>query len=66
MKKKGMQRPYVSFPDTPHTEGENHRTVNIKFNRDSISIICKNQATAHRLGKRLLGSICEALDNPMP
>ena len=54
-----MPRPYVSYPKE-EIPGENHRTVNIRYRRESVSLKCKDQTTANRLGKRLVHALCEA------
>jgi hypothetical protein len=48
--------PWVNGPSTPHTPGENHRTVNIRYCGRSISIRCPNQKAAFRLKGRLISA----------
>lgn len=55
--------PWVSGPSEPFTEGENHRTVNIRIKGQSISVRCPDQKSAHRLKGRLIAVFQEMADN---
>lgn len=57
-----MKIPWVNGPSEPHTEGERHRTVNLRLGRGSISIQCHSQAAAYKLKGRLIAAFQEAAD----
>lgn len=48
--------PWVNGPNTPQTPGENHRTVNIRHGKQSLSIKCPNQQAAFHLKGRLISA----------
>lgn len=50
-----MSKPYIHYPDSQPQQGENHRTVSIRHKGSTISIRCKDRATANDLGKALIG-----------
>lgn len=55
--------PWVNGPNTPETDGENHRTVNIRHGRQSLSIRCPSQKEAFRLKGRLISAFQGLTDN---
>lgn len=48
--------PYVHGPSTPHTDGENHRTVTLSVGRQRLSIKCANQEQAFALKGKLISA----------
>ena len=56
--------PWVNGPSEPYTEGERHRTVNLRLPRQSFSITCPTQAHAYRLKGRLISAFQGLTDDP--
>lgn len=58
-----IKLPWVNGPNTPTTPGENHRTVNIRHGKQSISIQCPSQQAAFHLKGRLISAFQGLADN---